>query len=277
MMLPQSENPFDRQGCDMARIRSIKPEFWTSEQVMEISPLARLAFIGIWTFADDAGVHPASHKTLKAEVFPGDYLTAEDVLNLVGEMIAQGLVLEFTEGGKRFWYVTGWQRHQRIEKPTYRYPSPNLSLQTTDSLDDSSANGSRTLDDSSPTERRGEDRSGEESKGLKPIAVSKADRPECPHQEIIDLYHEILPMGTQVRIWNDQRKGKLRARWREDAKRQNLEWWRKLFTYIADSKFLTGRTSTKDRAPFLITLDWIVTSEKLVKIIEGEYHREYTA
>jgi hypothetical protein len=49
----------------MARIRTVKPEFWTSEQVMELSPLARLAFIGMWNFCDDAGVHTASAKRLK--------------------------------------------------------------------------------------------------------------------------------------------------------------------------------------------------------------------
>lgn len=51
----------------MARIRSIKPEFWTSEQVMALSPLARLAFLGMWNFCDDAGIHPASAKTLNAQ------------------------------------------------------------------------------------------------------------------------------------------------------------------------------------------------------------------
>ena len=41
----------------MARIRSIKPEFWTAEQVMECSPMARLLFIGMWNFCDDGGNH----------------------------------------------------------------------------------------------------------------------------------------------------------------------------------------------------------------------------
>ncbi len=79
----------------MSRIRTIKPEFWTSEQVMECSPLARLAFIGMWNFCDDNGVHPASCKTLKAEVFPGDDLTATDVQSLVNELLQQRLLAEF--------------------------------------------------------------------------------------------------------------------------------------------------------------------------------------
>ncbi len=44
----------------MARIRSIKTEFWTAEQVMECSPIARLLFIGMWNFCDDGGNHPAT-------------------------------------------------------------------------------------------------------------------------------------------------------------------------------------------------------------------------
>ena len=48
----------------MARIRTVKPEFWTSEQVAECTPIARLAFIGIWNFCDDNGIHPASIKRL---------------------------------------------------------------------------------------------------------------------------------------------------------------------------------------------------------------------
>ncbi len=76
------------------------------------------------------------------------------------------------------------------------------------------------------------------------------DVPACPHQEIIDLYHRVLPMGRQVRIWNDTRRAKLRARWREDSKRQRIEWWERFFSYVADSDFLTGRTNTPGRSPF---------------------------
>ena len=67
----------------MGRIRTIKPEFWTSEQIMECSPNARLLFIGIWNFCDDAGIHPASPKTLKAEIFPSDDISASQVARLV--------------------------------------------------------------------------------------------------------------------------------------------------------------------------------------------------
>lgn len=108
----------------MSRIRTIKPEFWLSEQVMECSPLARLLFIGLWNFCDDHGVHPASIKTLKAEVFPGDDLTAADVQMLISELIQQQLIAEFHADNRRWWFVTGWH-HQLINRPTKScYPLP---------------------------------------------------------------------------------------------------------------------------------------------------------
>lgn len=108
----------------MARIRTVKPEFWTAEQVMELSPMARLLFIGLWNFCDDRGVHPVAYKTLKAEVFPADDLLSSDVERLVGELIAQGLLSEFEAEGRRWWFVTGWH-HQVINRPSKsRYPEP---------------------------------------------------------------------------------------------------------------------------------------------------------
>ncbi len=112
--------------------------------------------------------------------------------------------------------------------------------------------------------------------GGKPPVSSKAADP-CPHQAIIDLYHQTLPTGRQVRIWNDTRKAKLRARWKEDGKRQNLKWWAKFFNYIAESDFLTGKTATTGRAPFELDLEWIVSPTNFVKIVEGKYHREAAA
>ncbi|HUU98237.1 MAG TPA: hypothetical protein VM487_21095, partial [Phycisphaerae bacterium] len=107
----------------MARIRTIKPEFWTSEQVVECSPIARLLFIGMWTFADDAGRHPLSYARLKMEIFPADDFKIDSIESLVDELISAGLIRTYTITGKQFLQITGWH-HQRIERPTVRHPEP---------------------------------------------------------------------------------------------------------------------------------------------------------
>lgn len=128
----------------MARIRSIKPEFWTSEQVMECSLEARLLFIGLWNFCDDGGNHPASARTIKAEIFPADDITSDDVQRMLDELSSNGLIVLYTAQDKDYWHVSGWH-HQKIEKKTYKYPEFSESTR-------------RTLDDSSTPEGRGEDR-----------------------------------------------------------------------------------------------------------------------
>lgn len=107
----------------MPRIRTIKPEFWTSEQVVECSTNARLLFIGMWNHCDDAGVHPASVKRVKMEVFPSDPFTDSDVSGWIEELVAAGLLGRFEADGKAYWFVTGWH-HQKIDRPSYKFPRP---------------------------------------------------------------------------------------------------------------------------------------------------------
>ena len=38
------------------RIRSIKPEFWRSDDIAQLDISARLTFIGLWSYVDDNGV-----------------------------------------------------------------------------------------------------------------------------------------------------------------------------------------------------------------------------
>ena len=105
----------------MARIRTIKPEFWTSEQVMECSAMARLLFIGIWNFCDDAGNHPMSPKTIKALVFPGDDITALAVEGLLAELVSNRLITIYEAASKQYLHVNGWH-HQKIDRPTVKHP-----------------------------------------------------------------------------------------------------------------------------------------------------------
>ena len=106
----------------MARIRTVKPEFWTSEQVVECSPIARLMFIGMWNFCDDHGNHPASYKTLKMEVFPGDDISTSEIEIYVNELLKNELIVKYDGGnGREYWHVTGWH-HQKIDKVSAKHP-----------------------------------------------------------------------------------------------------------------------------------------------------------
>ena len=133
----------------MGRIRTIKPEFWVSEQIVECSPNARLLFIGMWNFCDDGGNHPASPKSLKMQVFPGDDFTVQYISDLVSELENQGLIIDYqANDGKMYWHVTGWH-HQKIDRPSFKYPK----------FDDNSSNDRRTPP--SGRESKGKDSNGD--------------------------------------------------------------------------------------------------------------------
>ena len=106
--------------------------------------------------------------------------------------------------------------------------------------------------------------------------------PGCNHQAVIDLYHEHLPTMRRIEVWNDQRAGYLRQRWREVAAELALEgeitakdvlsWWGEFFQHIDKSKFLTGKVNSKDGRSFTADLEWIVRPSNFAKIVEGKYH-----
>jgi uncharacterized protein YdaU (DUF1376 family) len=120
-------------------------------------------------------------------------------------------------------------------------------------------------------------------------AVAEADSqglPDCPHEKILALYHQLLPTCPEVQSWGDARQGYLRARWREKAEpfqkhrgyktlEEGLAYWERFFVYCSTSKFLTGKTEgSKDRPPFVADLEWLVRPTNFAKVIEGKYHAE---
>jgi hypothetical protein len=99
---------------------------------------------------------------------------------------------------------------------------------------------------------------------IPPVVADKSAT--CPHEEIIALYHKILPELPVVKIWTPKRQGYLRSRWKEAPERQNIEWWEKYFTKIKQSPFLTGNVND-----FKASLEWVVNQSNMVKILEGKY------
>ena len=108
----------------MARIRTIKPEFWTNEKILSIAPLTRLLFIGMWNFADDYGRMDFAPITIKARIFPTDPTTAADVRDMLNELCSHDLITIYSAKDKEYIEITGWD-HQKIDKrQASKIPAP---------------------------------------------------------------------------------------------------------------------------------------------------------
>lgn len=99
----------------MARIRTIKPDFWTDEKLTECSLSARLLFIGTWNFADDNGNLDRSSKQIKARVFPLDNLDCEP---LIIELLSKELLIEYQHEERLYLHIQGFNKHQLINRPS---------------------------------------------------------------------------------------------------------------------------------------------------------------
>lgn len=65
----------------MARIRTIKPEFFTSEDIVELSAFARLLYIALWCEADREGRLNWRPGTYKLRYFPADRVHIDVLCN----------------------------------------------------------------------------------------------------------------------------------------------------------------------------------------------------
>ena len=99
----------------MARLRTIKPDFWTDEKLTECSLSARLLFIGTWNFADDNGNLDRSSKQIKARVFPLDNLDCEP---LILELLEKELLVEYEYEDRLYLHIQGFNKHQLINRPS---------------------------------------------------------------------------------------------------------------------------------------------------------------
>jgi hypothetical protein len=99
----------------MARIRSIKPDFFRHEALFEAEretglPL-RMAFAGLWTAADREGRFVWSPRNLKLDALPYDDVDFSRVLDALW---SRGFIVKYAVEGKEFGAIPSWSRHQII-------------------------------------------------------------------------------------------------------------------------------------------------------------------
>lgn len=102
----------------MARIRTIKPEFPESESVGRLSRDARLLFILLWTFVDDAGRARASSRLLASRLFPYDEDAPELIDGWLDELKSEGHVRRYVVDGAQYLDIPKWLIHQKIDHAT---------------------------------------------------------------------------------------------------------------------------------------------------------------
>lgn len=101
----------------MARIRTVKPEFFQHEGLFDAEqetglPL-RIAFAGLWTQADREGRFQWRPRKLKTNVLPYDEISFIDALEALER---HGFVIKYEVEGEPYGHIPSWGEHQAINQ-----------------------------------------------------------------------------------------------------------------------------------------------------------------
>lgn len=173
----------------MARIRTIKPEFWTDSVIVGLSPLARLLYIGMWNFAlCDHGHVEDDPIRLKLQVLPMDLV---EIGSLLDELLDSNRINRIrTKSGDSYLHIPSMKRNQKGD-PRWksRCPACNDAEYCSTELPETQASLGELRRDSQHSmqappecalveERRGEER-------LKDLSIDESiDGPKTPRPNI---------------------------------------------------------------------------------------------
>jgi hypothetical protein len=251
----------------VARIRTIKPEFWFDEKLASLSFGARLLFIGIWNNCDDIGVCRANPYLLKSAVFPYDDVKPKELQGWLDEISGQGLIRIIIFNGESYLHVKNWNRHQKIDKPSKVRIIQGDGLSDSDTLELFSEKFERTPgvvgEDSANTPPR----KGREGKGIgrekEGKGKQKNKNPEL--HWLARLWNRKIVSLPKVTKLNDSRKEKIRLRLEETPSPRH---WIRIIRAVEASDFLSGRNGRWTHCSF----DWLLTNDSNhVKVLEGNY------
>jgi hypothetical protein len=195
----------------MPRIRTIKPEFWSSPSTAKASPVARLAFIAMWNWADDHGRGTANLKELEGFIFPHDDIAELSSGNTVHfrdvvAEVAECFDVVFYKAEERPYYaILKWDDHQRNERraAASKYPEPTGIPAFSGSVAEIPSQGTVDPNISGPgTGEQGNRGTGEQS-----LSSDKSDGAEMKDFETFwDLYAKKVGRKQTVARWNSALK-----------------------------------------------------------------------
>jgi hypothetical protein len=109
----------------MSRIRTLKPEILEDAKTSRLSDACWRTFVSLILLADDHGNLHAEPDRLEAAIFWGSRDPRDTFANILETLASVSLVEFYEVRGQRFAHIVGWDRHQKVDKPSRpRVPRP---------------------------------------------------------------------------------------------------------------------------------------------------------
>lgn len=172
------------------RIRTIKPEFFSSETVAQLPFTDRLLFIGLWSWCDDEGRGRANAALIKAALFPLDHeITAMMVAEGLERLRSLGLIRLYAIDGKTLLEVAGFGEHQRISHPlTSRLPAYSPESEAVPELFRRPQENNGSAQEKPSTEQGREQGTGSLEQGREGKAIALRADPDPADEEFAEFW-----------------------------------------------------------------------------------------
>lgn len=255
----------------MARIRTIKPEFWQSEAMSRVSEFARLLAIALLNHADDEGYFKANEYLVRAACFPFEESSAK-VRGAIQELSAISYIdVREASDGQLIGKVCKFSDHQRIDRPRSSALVSLFANASEGNRENPSENGEEdfilgSVDEASTTHpvRKGKEREqGKEGEqGISRLSAN--DSPTVNPDEVFD-YFVASDATTKPEKLTPERRKKLTTRLRV------ADWpWK-----ASIDKLPIPNT---EKFTFQPTFDWLIANDgNARKVAEGQYDARHTA
>ena len=203
----------------MARKRMIDPSIWQSEDFSELSNLAKIVFIALFSLADDDGRGRANPIYLRNTIFPyKEDIRSTDIEKALSEISLNMSVIFYSCDGSKYYALTNWDKWQKIDKPTpSKIPEykENMKIET---FDEKSTRTSRKVDEAS--------RLIEKNKNIKEKEEKKGNFP--PSLEEIKKYVEDKKLNVDAeKFYNYFAEGN----WIDSKGNKVRNWKQKILTW----------------------------------------------
>lgn len=266
--------------AEMARSRNIKPSIMENEELAELPPVARLLFIYLWMLADREGRLEDRPRRIAGRALPYD--REVDVDDLLNKLAGAGFITRYMAGEMALIQIINFTKHQSPHVRETASELPSIEQGTAKAVTKHNLGSAEASPRSPDSLFPLPDSLLPCSDADASVVASNALAP-CPHKEIIALFADQLPELSQPRVWNSTRERNLANRWKwvlADQKKKGkpfdkeagLDFFRRMFGYVAKCDFLMGKT--KD---WSCSLPWIVKEENFARIIEGDFDPKVAA
>jgi hypothetical protein len=215
----------------VARIRTVKPDFFTSSDVMDLSAHARLLYIGLWCEADREGRMAWRPASLKVRYLPHDDCDIEAVC---GELLTARLVVLYGDG---LAYIPTFLKHQIINGREGDSCLPAPEIARVPELE-------ARVTDASLTRHVGR-KEGRKEEQTTDCAQARESSPPTAGQlrlaahELLDLWRQ---HGTGASVLPlEKLSGKEKRDLRDALDRMTVDEWESVFKRAKASDYLSGR------------------------------------